>query len=124
MERVSWDVSAFRGNTARISIEDKGSGSWGHINVDDVRFEDCRRTESACASGYARPLDAATGAPAGARCFRFYGEKATWHDARDACRASEPRYATDLATVANADENAHLGALLSSPAFRAAASSS
>ena len=48
------------------SIEDKGSGSWGHINVDDIRFEDCRRTESACASGYARPLDAATGGVAAA----------------------------------------------------------
>lgn len=39
MERHVWDVSEFRGQTARIVISDQSSGGWGHINVDDFRYE-------------------------------------------------------------------------------------
>lgn len=39
MERLTWDVSQFRGRQARILIVDRSGGGWGHINVDDFRFE-------------------------------------------------------------------------------------
>ena len=39
MERVSWDLSAQAGKTGKIRIVDASSGPWGHINVDDFRFE-------------------------------------------------------------------------------------
>jgi hypothetical protein len=38
MSRVRWDVAEFRGKTAQIRINDR-KGPWGHINVDDFRFE-------------------------------------------------------------------------------------
>jgi TolB-like protein len=38
MERTQWSVSQFYGKTARIRIVDNSSGGWGHINVDDFRF--------------------------------------------------------------------------------------
>jgi hypothetical protein len=39
LERVRWDVSAYRGRTAQIRLVDASAGDWGHINFDDVRFE-------------------------------------------------------------------------------------
>lgn len=39
MERHTWDVSPYRGQTAQIRVIDASSGEWGHINFDDVRFE-------------------------------------------------------------------------------------
>jgi hypothetical protein len=39
MERLTWDVSAYRGRSAQIRLIDASSGGWGHINFDDVRFE-------------------------------------------------------------------------------------
>jgi beta-lactam-binding protein with PASTA domain len=39
MERVSWDLSDQAGMTGKIRIVDASSGPWGHINVDDFRFE-------------------------------------------------------------------------------------
>jgi beta-lactam-binding protein with PASTA domain len=39
MQRVSWDLSPHAGKTGRIRIVDYSSGPWGHINVDDFRFE-------------------------------------------------------------------------------------
>ena len=36
MIRVSFDISHLAGTKARILIEDKATGSWGHINVDDI----------------------------------------------------------------------------------------
>lgn len=39
MERQSWDVSPYIGQTAQIRLVDASSGKWGHINFDDVRFE-------------------------------------------------------------------------------------
>jgi len=36
---MSWDVRPFQGQTARIRIVDHSSSGWGHINVDDIRFE-------------------------------------------------------------------------------------
>jgi beta-lactam-binding protein with PASTA domain len=39
MQRVSWDLSPYAGKTGRIRVVDYSSGPWGHINVDDFRFE-------------------------------------------------------------------------------------
>ncbi|MBI4772610.1 MAG: hypothetical protein HY788_00280 [Deltaproteobacteria bacterium] len=39
MESLVWDVRPFLGRTARIRIVDQSSSGWGHINVDDIRFE-------------------------------------------------------------------------------------
>jgi microsomal dipeptidase-like Zn-dependent dipeptidase len=39
MRREWWDVRALAGRTVRIRIVDEASGGWGHINVDDFRFE-------------------------------------------------------------------------------------
>ncbi|NJD91157.1 MAG: hypothetical protein FIA91_06545 [Geobacter sp.] len=39
MGRVSFDMSEFMGQTARIRLIDSSSGGWGHINFDAVRFE-------------------------------------------------------------------------------------
>lgn len=39
MERIRWDVSQFMGRTAQIRLVDASSGGWGHINLDDLRFE-------------------------------------------------------------------------------------
>ena len=34
----SWDVSAFRGRTARIRIVDRAKGPWGHIDADEFCY--------------------------------------------------------------------------------------
>jgi hypothetical protein len=39
MKRISWDIGALMGKQAQIRIVDASSGGWGHINVDDFRFE-------------------------------------------------------------------------------------
>ncbi|MBU1564846.1 MAG: CsgG/HfaB family protein [Proteobacteria bacterium] len=39
MQRVRWNVAHLQGKEARIQIVDRSSGGWGHINVDDFRFE-------------------------------------------------------------------------------------
>jgi hypothetical protein len=39
MERVNWPVRELQNEQARIRIVDLSSGSWGHINVDDIRFD-------------------------------------------------------------------------------------
>ena len=39
MERESWDLSAQAGKIGKIRIVDTSSDPWGHINVDDFRFE-------------------------------------------------------------------------------------
>ncbi len=39
MERVVWDVSAYKGQMARIRAVDGGSAGWAHINFDDIIFE-------------------------------------------------------------------------------------
>jgi hypothetical protein len=39
MQRQDWDVSAYKGKSARIFISDQFSGGWGHINADDFRYE-------------------------------------------------------------------------------------
>ena len=39
MKPYAWDVSPYKGKTARIIIKDMKSGGWGHLNVDDFRFE-------------------------------------------------------------------------------------
>lgn len=38
MTRVIWDVSAYRGQEARIVIVDNSNRGWGHINADDFRY--------------------------------------------------------------------------------------
>ena len=40
MVRVSFDISHLRATKARILIEDRASGNWGHINVDDIWITD------------------------------------------------------------------------------------
>jgi len=37
MERVTWDVIEFYGQKAQIRLVDNSSGSWGHINFDDLK---------------------------------------------------------------------------------------
>jgi hypothetical protein len=37
---ASWDVGEFAGRSARIEIVDKATGSWGHINVDQIVLTD------------------------------------------------------------------------------------
>ncbi|MCX6938282.1 MAG: GH116 family glycosyl-hydrolase [Verrucomicrobia bacterium] len=37
---ASWDVSEFEGKTAVLEIVDDRSGSWGHINIDQIEFAD------------------------------------------------------------------------------------
>ncbi|MBF0276140.1 MAG: pentapeptide repeat-containing protein [SAR324 cluster bacterium] len=39
MKPYSWDVSEFRGRSARIRIYDYASGGWGHINIDDIQVD-------------------------------------------------------------------------------------
>jgi hypothetical protein len=39
MERVDWNVSAFKRKIAQIKIIDNSSSEWGHVNFDDVRFD-------------------------------------------------------------------------------------
>jgi beta-lactam-binding protein with PASTA domain len=39
MERVTWDLRPYAGRIGRIRIVDASSQEWGHINVDDFRFE-------------------------------------------------------------------------------------
>lgn len=39
MERVKWNVSEFIGKRAQIELRDCSNDSWGHINFDDLRFE-------------------------------------------------------------------------------------
>jgi hypothetical protein len=38
MNRVSWNVHPYKGQTAQIRLVDSSSGGWGHINFDDVNF--------------------------------------------------------------------------------------
>jgi microsomal dipeptidase-like Zn-dependent dipeptidase len=40
MRRDWWNVTPHKGKTVRIRIVDNASGSWGHINIDDIRFTD------------------------------------------------------------------------------------
>ncbi|KAL2812633.1 glycosyl hydrolase family protein [Aspergillus granulosus] len=40
----SWDVTAFQGNRAVIEILDNATGSWGHINVDQISFSNTKAT--------------------------------------------------------------------------------
>jgi non-lysosomal glucosylceramidase len=47
----SWDVQEFDGRLAQIEIVDAHSGSWGHINVDQVELSDQQRF------GMAGPID-------------------------------------------------------------------
>ena len=40
LEPVSWDVADLKGSEAVIEIVDSQTGSWGHINVDQIVFSD------------------------------------------------------------------------------------
>jgi uncharacterized protein (DUF608 family) len=43
LEKLEWDyweVSGLKGQKARIEIVDREKGGWGHINIDDICFED------------------------------------------------------------------------------------
>ncbi len=38
LRRVTWDITPWVGNTARILIVDRSSEAWGHLLVDDIRI--------------------------------------------------------------------------------------
>jgi hypothetical protein len=38
MSRVVWNVSKFKGKTARLVLLDHSAGPWGHLNADDFRY--------------------------------------------------------------------------------------
>ncbi len=38
LEPISWDVRQWKGKKAYLQLVDDEMGSWGHINVDDIRF--------------------------------------------------------------------------------------
>jgi len=40
MQRMFWDVSDLVGEKCRLSIVDNSKGTWGHINIDDIRIID------------------------------------------------------------------------------------
>nr|VFK45239.1 MAG: hypothetical protein BECKSD772F_GA0070984_12158 [Candidatus Kentron sp. SD]VFK49708.1 MAG: hypothetical protein BECKSD772E_GA0070983_12197 [Candidatus Kentron sp. SD]VFK80792.1 MAG: hypothetical protein BECKSD772D_GA0070982_11572 [Candidatus Kentron sp. SD] len=40
MQEKQFDLGAYIGQKLRVKIYDNASGGWGHINVDDIRFED------------------------------------------------------------------------------------
>merc|ERR1711871_1830606 len=39
MRAASWNVLNYAGRTGQIRVVDASSASWGHINVDDIRFD-------------------------------------------------------------------------------------
>ncbi len=39
MFRVHWDVSLYIGRSGQIRVVDDASGVWGHVAVDDFRFD-------------------------------------------------------------------------------------
>jgi fructan beta-fructosidase len=51
-----WDVSAFVGQTAMLQILDTGTGSWGHINIDQIEFSDSPLPVSARSLVITNPL--------------------------------------------------------------------
>lgn len=54
MTRVHWRVGAHRGRAGQIRVADLSSGQWGHINVDDFRFDwDMARYENTPHAGAA-----------------------------------------------------------------------
>ena len=44
MEKRSWNVSAFKGETAWIHLADLGSAPWNHINFDDLVDSSCEES--------------------------------------------------------------------------------
>src|SRR5690606_9650921 len=38
LKDISWDVKSLKGQKAYIEIIDSETGSWGHINVDEIAF--------------------------------------------------------------------------------------
>ncbi|MCH2143782.1 MAG: PSD1 and planctomycete cytochrome C domain-containing protein [Phycisphaerales bacterium] len=53
LRRVSWDVSEFKGRSARIRIADRKTGGWAHVAVDDIVFE----IVPGCDSDLASPIE-------------------------------------------------------------------
>ena len=42
LEASSWDVADLRGKVARLEVVDQATGSWGHINVDQIVLTDAK----------------------------------------------------------------------------------
>lgn len=40
MDQQEWDVSEYKGQSAKIQIIDKVTGGWGHINIDHITMRD------------------------------------------------------------------------------------
>ena len=43
LDWASWDISALRGQTARLEIVDRATGGWGHISVDAIALSNARQ---------------------------------------------------------------------------------
>ncbi len=55
LNRLTWDVKAYKGKSAVIRIVDNSGGGWGHILVDDIYQSD--RSESSIATYYQLSFD-------------------------------------------------------------------
>ena len=49
LEWTTWWVEDLAGKEARLEIYDKGSGPWGHINIDQIEFSDAPHLEQGAA---------------------------------------------------------------------------
>jgi non-lysosomal glucosylceramidase len=45
MKRREWDVSEYEGKKARIEIVDHATGPWGHIEIDQIQFDDTSKLQ-------------------------------------------------------------------------------
>ncbi len=45
LEQINWDVKQWKGKKAYLQFVDNEMGSWGHINVDEIRFSNLPATE-------------------------------------------------------------------------------
>lgn len=54
-----WDVAEFQGKRARLSVQDRKTGPWGHLNVDYIRFSDLPPQRSRFTAAHAQAGDVA-----------------------------------------------------------------
>jgi sucrose-6-phosphate hydrolase SacC (GH32 family) len=72
--RVTWDISAWRGQQVYLRVVDEAKGGWGHINLDDVRLTDARRADNGLT--YTRLGQAGQPPPGSAPDRQLYGADA------------------------------------------------
>ena len=39
MQRINWDVSAYKSRRVHLRVVDRNTGSWGHVTLDDFSCE-------------------------------------------------------------------------------------